>query len=107
MENADSRLTPSVEIRREQVNTQPARPHQHQASGAVWVVEGETHRRATAQRITHQRNASQAQLIEECLQRCCGVPVELAVLRAFAGVAVAGLIDGQHVEVLREHLDVA
>ncbi len=91
----------------EQVDAQPARAHQHQLTGLVRVVQCEPDRGAAAQRIAHQRNTFQTPVVEQPLQRSGGVVVELPVLGAFVGVTVAGLVDGQHVKVLRQHRNVA
>ena len=94
-------------VRGEQVDAEPAGTHQHQPAGVVGVIEREPDRRATAQRIPYQRNTSQTQLVEQSFQGSGGVVVELPVLRAFVGVTVAGLVDRQYVETLRQHRDVA
>ena len=94
-------------IGREQVDTQAARTHQHQPACVVGVVECEPHRGAAAQRIAHQRNTSQAQLIEQAFQRPRRVVVELPVLGPLVRVPVAGLVDGQHMKLLSQHRDIA
>ena len=94
-------------VRREQVDRQPAGTHQHQPAGPVRVVQREPHRGAAAERIAHQRSAFDAEVVEQVQQRGGAVAVVLLVLGVLVGVPVAGLVDGQHVEVLRQHADVA
>lgn len=105
-ENFPSRFTPSVGSGANRLMLSP-RAHEHQASGAVGEVQREPHRGAAAQRITYQRNPTQPQLVEEPLESGGGIAVELPVLGPLVGVAVSGLVDGQHVEMLGQHRDIA
>ena len=94
-------------IRREQVDAQPAGTHQHQPARPVGVVQREPDRGAAAQRIAHQRSAFDAEMVEQVEQGGGAVAVVLLVLGVLVGVAVAGLVDGEHVELLGQHGDVA
>ena len=62
---------------------------------------------ATAKRIAHQRSAFDAEVIEQCQHRIGAVAVVLLVLGVLVGVAVAGLVDGDDMEVPGQHGDVA
>ena len=104
--NLPSSLTPSVGSGAKRLTRKPARAHQHEPARTLGVVEREPHRGAAAERIAHQRSAFDAEVVEQVQQGGGAVAVVLLVLGVLVGVAVAGLVDGQHVEVLREHGDV-
>ena len=90
-------------VGREQVDAQPAGAHQHQPARPLRVVQREPHRGAATERITHQRSTFDAEVVEQVQQRGGAVAVVLLVLGVLVGVAVARLVDGQHVEVPRQH----
>src|SRR6476619_21879 len=76
-------------------------------SGATGVVKRKPHSGAAAKRITHQRSAFDAEVVEQVQQSGGAVAVVLLMLGVLVGVPVAGLVDGEHVKVLRQHADVA
>ena len=91
----------------EQVHRKAAGAHQHQPARPAGVVEREPDRGTAAERITHQRSAFQAEMIEQVQQRGGAVTVVLLMLGVLVGVSVARLVDGEHVKVLRQNRDVA